>query len=261
MQYENLYIEKKGAIATVTFNRPDKANALNSAHLRDIEAAALSFRDDPETRVVIFTGKGKHFSSGADLTDPGTGPEPMVQRRRSARMGQRAIIALREIDQVTIAAWNGAAMGGGACVATAVDFRIGADDCFIAYPEIDIGVNLMWQSLPLITHLAGPARAKRLVMGGEHIAAETLLQWGVIDELVTRDQLINRAEALAEFYAAKPPIACQMIKRSVNAISSALDQSIMHMDFDQNIMSSQTEDRKEAIDAYLNKRPPSYKGN
>jgi len=176
-------------------------------------------------------------------------------------MGQRAIIALREIDQVTIAAWNGAAMGGGACVATAVDFRIGADDCFIAYPEIDIGVNLMWQSLPLITHLAGPARAKRLVMGGEHIAAETLLQWGVIDELVTRDQLINRAEALAEFYAAKPPIACQMIKRSVNAISSALDQSIMHMDFDQNIMSSQTEDRKEAIDAYLNKRPPSYKGN
>ncbi len=261
MDYDNLYIEREGSIATVTFNRPDKANALNQDHLRDIEAAVYSFRDDAETRVVIFTGAGKHFSSGADLTDPGAGPEPMVQRRRSMRMGERTIRAITGMDQVTIAAWNGAAMGGGACLATAMDFRIGADDCFIAYPEIDIGVNLMWQSLPLITHLAGPARAKRLVMGGEHIGAEVLLAWGVIDELVPHSELMSRAIEVAEFYAAKPPVACQMIKRSVNAISSALDQSIMHMDFDQNMLNAYSNDRKEAVDAYLKKRKPVFTGD
>jgi len=177
------------------------------------------------------------------------------------RMGERTIRAITGMDQVTIAAWNGAAMGGGACLATAMDFRIGADDCFIAYPEIDIGVNLMWQSLPLITHLAGPARAKRLVMGGEHIGAEVLLAWGVIDELVPHSELMSRAIEVAEFYAAKPPVACQMIKRSVNAISSALDQSIMHMDFDQNMLNAYSNDRKEAVDAYLKKRKPVFTGD
>ena len=84
-------------------------------------------------------------------------------------MGERAIQAIYEMDQITIAAWNGAAMGGGAWLATAMDFRVGADDCFMQYPEILIGVNLMWKSLPLITHLAGPANAKRLVVGGERV--------------------------------------------------------------------------------------------
>ena len=75
-------------------------------------------------------------------------------------------------------------MGGGACIATALDLRIGADDCFMQYPEIDLGMNLMWQSLPLCIHLVGPARAKRLVIGGERVFAPTLLQWGVLDECV-----------------------------------------------------------------------------
>ena len=99
--------------------------------------------------------------------------------------------ALYDIDQITIAAWNGAAMGGGACIATALDFRIGADDCFMQYPEIDIGLNLMWQSLPLCTRLVGAARAKRLVAGGERIHAPTLLQWGALDDLVPRPELLH----------------------------------------------------------------------
>ena len=172
LEFQNLNVERSGHIATVTFNRPAKANALNYAHLAEIEAAAQSFRDDVETRVVIFTGAGKHFSSGADLSDPGSAkPAPLSLKRRRARLGARALQALWDIDQITIAAWNGAAMGGGACIATALDFRIGATDCFMQYPEVDIGVNLMWQSLPLIVHLAGPARAKRLVAGGERISA------------------------------------------------------------------------------------------
>ena len=206
LSFNCLSIESRGAITWVHFNRPDVANALNYAHLHDIEQAALSLRDDETTRVVVFTGNGKHFSSGADLADPGDDYRgSLALRRRKSRIGERAIQAILGIDQITIAAWNGAAMGGGACLATAMDFRIGADNCFMAYPEIDIGVNLMWKSLPLIVDLVGPARAKRLVVGGERIPAKTLLEWGALDELVPLDELHASAQRMAEHYAAKPP--------------------------------------------------------
>ena len=151
-------------------------------------------------------------------------------------------------------------MGGGACIATALDLRIGAEDCFIQYPEIDIGVNLMWQSLPLITQLVGPARAKRLVAGGERFGAATLEQWGVLDECVPNERLLARAHEVAEFYASKPPIAAQMIKQSVNHLVDALDRSIMHMDADQNLFTQTTEDRAAAIKAYLENSKPQFSG-
>jgi enoyl-CoA hydratase/carnithine racemase len=239
MSYQHLTVERRAdRIALVTFNRPERANALHYAHVAEIEDVALSFRDDAETRVVIFTGAGKHFSSGADLKESGAETKtPLVLRRRRNRIGERAIRALREIDQITIAAWNGAAMGGGACIATALDLRVGADDCFMQYPEIDLGMNLMWQSLPLCVHLVGPSRATRLVVGGERVFAPTLLQWGVLDECVPRPELLPRALALAGTYAAKPPTAAQMIKRSINALTWAADIATMHMDADQNLLS------------------------
>ena len=263
-EYKNLMCERNDLIATVTFNRPHKMNALDSAHLEEIEAVAHSFRDDPVTRVVIFTGTGKHFSSGADLSpdvQPIDANANLALRRRRSRIGERAIQAIYSMDQITIAAWNGGALGGGACLTTAMDFRIGADDCFMQYPEVEIGVNLMWKSLPLITHLAGPARAKRLVAGGERIHAQELLTWGVLDELVPRAELLDTANAWAERYASLPPIPQQMIKQSVNAIASALDTAVMHMDVDQNLFSATTADRREAIQAYMAKTKPTFTGD
>ena len=259
--YDNLTVQKDGHIAVVNFNRPTRANALNHAHLADIEAAALSFRDDVETRVVIFTGTGKHFSSGADLDGGGPAASGLLERRRLARMGERATLAVYGMDQITIAAWNGAAMGGGAVLATAMDLRIGADDCFMQYPEIDIGVNLMWKGLPLVTHLAGPSRAKRLVIGGERIHAAELLDWGILDALVPRAALLDTAFEWAARYAGKSPIPAQMIKQSVNALVSALDFAIMHMDIDQNVLSASTEDRNAASAAYRGKTTPTFTGN
>ena len=259
--YENIRIERNGSVAIVRFNRPERANALNHAHLADIERAALAFADDAETRAVIFTGEGKHFSSGADLDGGGPPVDGLLMGRRVSRMGQRATHAVYNMDQITIAAWNGAAMGGGAVLATAMDFRIGADDCFMAYPEIDIGVNLMWKGLPLLMHLVGPANAKRLVIGGERAGADELARIGALDLVVAPDALLPTAMAWAEKYASKSPIAAQMIKQSVNAIASALDQSIMHMDVDQNLLSGRTDDRAEAVRAYRSKTEPQFKGN
>lgn len=262
MTFQNIRIEKKEHIGIVFFNRPKKANALNYEHLEEIERAANEFGEDAETRVVVFTGTGKHFSSGADLTDSGSAYNvPLVQKRRRMRMGERAIEAILNMDQITIAAWNGGAMGGGACIATACDFRIGTADSFMQYPEIDIGVNLMWKSLPLIINLIGPSRAKQLVVGGARANAEKLEQWGIFDEMAESGELMIKALEVAKFYSQKPPIAAQMIKQSVNKYSNALGNAVMHMDVDQNILTASSEDRKEAISSYLNKTKPTFNGN
>ena len=237
MAYQYLSVAKDGPTAVVSLNRPQKANALNYGLLSEIEDVALSFRDDFETLAVVFTGAGKNFCAGLDLTDPsieygGT----FNQRRRANRIGGRAMRALHEMDQITICAWNGAAMGGGAVITTALDFRIGGDDCRMGYPEVDLGANLSWGGVPLLTHLVGPARAKRLIVGNENLAASTLLEWGVLDKLVAQVDLMNEAMDFAGHYASKPPVAAQMIKQSVNRMVCALDQSVMHMDADQNLL-------------------------
>lgn len=262
--YRNLLVETDGHVSIVTFNRPQKANALDRSHLEEIEAVSNSFRDDLETRVVVFTGAGKHFSSGADLSpvlDPIDQDAALVIRRRRARIGERAVQAILDIDQITVAAWNGAAMGGGACLATAMDFRIGSQDCFMQYPEIEIGVNLMWKSLALLVRIAGPSRTKRLVAGGERILASELHQWGILDQVVSPEDLLDTAMEWAHRYARLPPIPQQMIKQSVNAIANALDTAIMHMDVDQNILTASTEDRREAIRSYLDKTNIDFKGD
>ena len=263
MDYQHISVERGDEIAVVTFNRPERANALNQRHIEEIEHAALSFREDAVTRVVLFRGAGKHFTSGADLNErqPGENPEPLMIRRQRRRAGQRCIQAILEMDQITIGAWTGAAMGGGACIAAAMDFRIGAEDCFMSFPEILIGVPLMWQALPLCVRLMGASRAKRMVISGEHVRGPTLLDWGVLDDMVPTDQVEGRAMEWAERYAAQAPVAAQMIKRSVNAISTALDRSIMHMDFDQHLLASSMEDTAEAITSYREKRKGAFKGN
>jgi len=126
---------------------------------------------------------------------------------------------------------------------------------------LDIGINLMWKSLPLIVDMVGAARAKRLVIGGERIYAEELMQWGVLDKLVEPENLLASATSMANDYAAKAPVAAQMIKRSINTLATPLGNAIMHMDSDQNLLTAQSEDRATAIKAYLEKSDPTFTGN
>ena len=263
MSYKHVEIDRRGHIAIVTLKKPERLNALTFDFMKEIEAAATEFRDDTETRVVIFTGEGKHFCAGRDLGDPTmakTEEEALLIRQREFSIGPRMIRALTEIDQITIAAINGGALGGGACITTALDFRIGASDCFVAYPEAGLGIPLSWISLPLCVHLVGPSRAKRLIILSQKESAETLLDWGFLDKIVPGDTLMKRALEMAGEYAALPPISAQMVKRSVNAISSALDQAVMHMDTDQVLLAHFTKDFKEGVHAFFEKREPEFKG-
>lgn len=259
--YEFVEIERHRSVATLWLNRPDALNALSTDLMQEVEAAARSFLGDEESRVVVFRGRGKHFSAGADLKQPGSPDQNLVMRRRQAGLGARMIRAITEIPQVTIAGVHGVALGGAACIATACDFRIGTEDSSMGYPEVNLGINLMWQSLPLCIRLIGPARAKRMVMLGDREPADTLQAWGLLDEVVPAGELDNALEQMAQRYAAQPPVAVQMIKQSINAVSSALDNAVMHMDTDQNLLTQLTEDRAEGISAFFEKRDPEFKGN
>ncbi|MFP6805752.1 MAG: enoyl-CoA hydratase/isomerase family protein [Pseudomonadales bacterium] len=257
---EFLTLEKSNRIATITLNRPESLNALHSGIMEELESISRSFLKDEETRVVIFRGAGKHFSAGADLK-AGSPKQSMLMGRRNAALGGRMIRAITEINQVTIASVHGAALGGGACIPTACDFRIGSEDCFCGYPEVNLGINLQWFSLPLCVRLIGPARAKRMIMLGQKEDAQTLLNWGFLDDVVKREDLESATQTMAELYAAQPPIAVQMIKQSINAVSGALDNAIMHMDSDQNILTAMTDDRAEGLRAFFEKREADFKGN
>jgi enoyl-CoA hydratase/carnithine racemase len=263
MNYTSLTIERSDHVAVVRLNRPEKLNALSITLMEEIEILTEELRKDVDTRVVVFTGTGKHFSAGVDLTEPRrleSIQKSTLARLRDSHLGPRMLKKILDIDQITIAAINGGALGGAACMVSAMDFRIGADDCFVAYPECGLGMSLSWVSVPLCVHLVGPARAKRFIILAQRETAQTLLDWGFLDEIAPKDQLLPQAMAMAKQYAAMPPIPAQMIKKSVNAISCALDQSIMHMDMDQLALTATTQDYREGISAFLEKRKPEFKG-
>jgi enoyl-CoA hydratase/carnithine racemase len=256
-------VARDGHIATVTINRPEKRNAITNEMMEDIERIARDFAKDEQSRAIIVRAEGSDFSVGADLSQPRFqgDPQSLLIRRRQLQLGSLMMRALKEIHQPTICAVQGIATGGAACIATACDFRIGADDARIGYGEVKVGINLMWHAVPTCVHLIGPARAKRMIMSGKLFDAATMEKWGFLDEVVPRADLDKTARAMAEEYAALPPIAVQMIKRSINQVSGALDQAVMHMDADQWLLATTSEDFREAVAAFFEKRKPTFKGN
>ena len=256
---KHLEIKKEGHICWVYLNRPKSLNALNTEILKELTEFNASLKDDLESRVVIYTGTGENFSSGADFKEK---REPLTRLEAwRNNFGKPAIWSFLEVDQITIAAINGYCLGGAACIASACDFRIASDDAMLGYPEINLGINLNWLGLPLALRLIGPAKAKKIVIGGENENANTLLKWGFYDEVHSKEQLMKAAEEMAKLYASKPPIAAQMIKRSVNELTYSGDDAIMHMDYDQTLLTHETKDRKEAIKSFFEKRDPEYKGD
>ena len=158
----------EGRIAVVRFDRGDGINALSPEAMRQLTDAARSFEDDGETSVVVLTGGAKAFSAGFDLKDP----EGRVAARRwisatlrrHLKLGPRLTRAWQEMEQITIGAIEGFCVGGGVALAVALDFRVMARDAHMRVPEIGLGMNMSWQSVPRMLHLMGPARTKQAVI-------------------------------------------------------------------------------------------------
>ena len=230
-----LKLEKKNKISYVSFKRTKSLNALNSQTLKELIDLNKELESDSKTKVVVYRSEGKNFSAGADIKEK--------QKKLSklelwkSNLGKEAIESILKINQITIASLKGYCLGGAACIASACDFRIASETTLVAYPEIDLGMNLNWFGLPLLLRLIGPSKTKKMVISGEIENANDLFKWGFIDDLSKDEDLDKKTVALAKKYALKPALPSQMIKRSVNALTYQNDQAIMHMDYDQFLLS------------------------
>ncbi|THD63584.1 MAG: enoyl-CoA hydratase/isomerase family protein [Bradyrhizobium sp.] len=254
----------EGRIAVVRFDRGDGVNALSPEALRQLTDIARSFEDDADTSVVVLTGGPKAFSAGFDLKDPeGRSRRTMDigSLRRHLKLGPRLTGAWQEMEQVTIGAIEGFCIGGGVALAVALDFRVMARDAHLRVPEIGLGMNMSWQSIPRMLHLIGPARTKQaVIVADQRISAAEAYQWGLVEEVADPGKSLDAAMALAAKVAVQPPLSVAMTKLTVNRLTHALDDLTSHMDVDQFALASLTEDHKEGVAAFLERRKPKFRG-
>jgi enoyl-CoA hydratase len=254
----------EGRIAVVRFDRGDGINALSPEALRQLTDAARSFEDDSDTSVVVLTGSADAFSAGFDLKDPeGRSRRTMDigALRRHLKLGPRLTRAWQEMEQITVGAIEGFCIGGGVALAVALDFRFMGRDAHMRVPEIGLGMNMSWQSIPRMLHLMGPARTKQaVILAEQRISSAEAQQWGLVEEVVDPGTTVESAMAFAAKVAAQPPLSVAMTKLTVNRLAHALDDLASHMDVDQFALASFSEDHKEGVDAFLKRRKPRFRG-
>jgi len=222
---ENVTLVRDGAIATVTLNRPDRRNSLSDAMLAELTARFADLRDDAGTRVVIVTGAPPVFSAGADA--PLRAKMSPEERRRAfgerksqfRRLFERANTVLENLEQVTLAALNGHAIGGGWGLALACDFRWAASEAQFWIPEVELGVPLGVATTTRFVRLVGPARAKEIIMEGRRYSAAEAQALGLLHGVVPGAALLKEVRARAALLAAKPQKPLAEMKARINAIA------------------------------------------
>ena len=224
---ENVLLTRDGLIATVTLNRPDRRNSLSDPMLTELGAAFSELRDDPSTRVVIVTGAPPVFSAGADA---GLKSSMSAEERRTAmtsrksqfrRLFERANTLLEGLEQVSVAAVNGHAVGGGWGLTLACDFRLAAAEAEFWIPEVDLGVPLGVGTTTRFVRFVGPSRAKEIIIGGRRYAAAEALSLGLVNEVHPGARLADATLAYAERLAAKPFRPMAEMKARINALARA----------------------------------------
>ena len=222
---ENVTLVRDGVIATVTLNRPERRNSLSDAMLAELTVTFADLRDDAGTRVVIVTGAPPVFSAGADA--PLRAKMSPEERRRAfgerksqfRRLFERANTLLENLEQVTLAALNGHAIGGGWGLALACDFRWAASEAQFWIPEVELGVPLGVATTTRFVRLVGPARAKEIIMEGRRYSAAEAQALGLLHGVVPGAALLGEARARAALLAEKPQKPLAEMKARINAIA------------------------------------------
>ncbi|HTX49132.1 MAG TPA: enoyl-CoA hydratase/isomerase family protein [Caulobacteraceae bacterium] len=259
----DLKVAVEGAVAEVRLDRPRARNALSLSLMRQLIEIAGFFAKSTDVHAVILAGADSYFSAGADLADPerlGRGAT-RLQRRQAARLGPDMCQAWEDLEQITIAAVEGYCIGGAAALAVACDFRIAGEGAYLRLPEIALGMNMSWRSLPRLATLVGPSRAKRFAIFCEPCPAEEALAWGMIDAMTPAGGALAAARAWAAKVAALPPIPVRMTKEAINAAAGALHRATSVMDRDQWLLTSDTGDFAEGARAFRERRKPTFKGD
>lgn len=261
MEFVSTTIE--GRIAEVRFSRGDGRNALSTQAMKELRDTARALNDNPDLMAVILHSDGA-FSAGADLKDAdnevmrdGT----MLEKRHALRLGPDMCDAWEEIEAYTITAIEGYCIGGGSALAAATDYRVMGKSAHMRLPEVPLGMNMSWHSIPRLVAQIGPARTKQYVTLGEAVYADEALDWGLTEEVVEDGGALEAARAYAARIAKLPPIPVRMTKQAVNAAAMPLARATTFMDRDQYMLATSSDDFRESVRAFFEKRKPDFKGD
>ena len=224
MDDERLRVERAGPVARLIFQRPERLNALTLDVQRAVVDAATTLAADPELRVVIVGGDGGTFTAGADLgmLEELHGGEVDPEH---ADLGRRMIDAVEAIPAVTIARIEGHCVGGGVVLAAACNLRYAAEDTYFSIPEVDLGIPLAWGAVPRLVREIGPARTMELVGTCRRFTAQEAAAMGFVNRVVSRSDLAQVVEEMAELLAAKPDYALKTVTSTVRAAAESLAQA------------------------------------
>ena len=256
--YETLLVERRGRVAIVTINRPEKRNALNIQTRAEGAAALEELREDEGVRVVVFTGAGdKAFIAGADIGEF-AGRTAVTQR--DVMTGRSLFTAIDTFPKPVIAMINGYCLGGGCELALACDLRIASERASFGQPEINLGIIPGGGGTQRLTHLVGEGKAMELILTGEIIDAQTAYSYGLVNTVVAAEELEAKTMEIANRIAEKSPVALRMAKEAVKTASrSTLDEGLRR-EIDLFALCFSSEDKDEGVTAFLEKRKPEFKG-
>lgn len=259
--------EKSGRVATVTLNRPESRNAIATIEDCDDLAGALwKANDDPEINAVILTGAGKSFGAGGDLKAirerTGIGPRKTPDgTRANYRRGVHTVIkALADIEVATIAAINGHAIGLGLDIGILCDIRLAGASAKMASSFVKVGIIPGDGGAWILTNAIGASRAAELVLTGDTIDANEAARIGLVSRVVSDDALLTEARALASRIAVNPPRTIRLAKRLLREAQTGSFQSVLELSAAFQALAHETRDHKEAVDAFTERRAPSFTG-
>lgn len=260
--YKAILYRVENAVAWITLNRPEQRNAVNADMRDELIEVFSSSRSDPDVRALVLTGAGKSFCTGADLSAPRRpGPSsPGITREIMKSSSQRLIRSLWELEKPVIAAVNGVAAGLGAHLAFASDLVIAAADARFIEVFVRRGIAVDAGGAFLLPRLIGLQKAKELVFFGEDLGAEDALACGLVSRIVPPEQLQSAVRQWAEKLAQGPTLAIGMSKRLLNrSLESNLETALEEEALAQTVV-TQSEDTREGMLAFMERRPPQFKG-
>ena len=258
MQFDTLIYEKQDSVLTITLNRPTKKNALSKRLLEELRAAISEADDDGEVRALIITGAGDSFSAGADVSDVDLSSP--VATKGFLEGFQDILNELEELGKPTIAAINGLALGGGCELALVCDIRIASRRATIGLSEIKLGLVPGGGGTQRLPRIVGMGKALEMLYSGEPLDAEEAYRMGLINRVVDPDKLMDEARMLASSFANKAPLALRTAKEAAKRGANMDLKSALQFEIQCVSLLSSTEDHREGIRAFLEKRKPQFKG-
>jgi len=259
MNFQTLSYEKKQKIAIIKLNRPKYMNALNSAVIAELEQAFDHIAADDDAFVVVIHGGEKAFAAGADIKEISTLATP-IQAHRFASQVHHLFNKIENFEKPVIAAVRGVALGGGCELILACDIRIAAENAFFGVPEINIGVIPGGGGTQRLPRIIGIGRAKELIYSGTPIDAKEAYRIGLVNKVVPAEELLDAAESIAAKYANQPAFALKVAKMAVTGgINMDLGSALSYEQRCFELLFS-TEDQKEGMRAFMEKRAPVFSG-